>query len=78
MPELTLYVGKTCPFCRRVLDYLNQHPMPIQIKDVWSDEKAYQELLTLAGKSQVPCLKMDSTIVHESLDIIEVLKHIQT
>ncbi len=72
--KLILYIGNTCPYCARVTDYLKQHPMDIEIKDVWEDEKANQELLALAGRSQVPCLRIDDTYMHESLDIIEKLK----
>lgn len=78
MPHLILYIGKTCPYCKRVLDYLQQNPIPIEIKDVWSDEKANQEMLTLTGRSQVPCLRIDDNYMHESLDIIEKLKKINT
>ncbi len=78
MPKLTLYIGSTCHFCGRVTDYLRQHPMDIEIKDVWQDEKANQELLALTGgKTQVPCLRIDNTYMHESLDIIEKLKSFQ-
>jgi len=74
-PTLTLYIGNGCPFCRRVLDYLDQHPMPVKIIDVWSDDKALAELKQLAhGRTQVPCLKIDADYMHESLDIIEKLK----
>ncbi len=74
-PKLTLYIGGTCHFCARVTDFLKTHPMDITVKDVWKDEKANQELLALTkGKTQVPCLRMDDTYMHESLDIIEKLK----
>lgn len=74
LPKLTLYIGKGCRFCAKVTDYLAQHPMNIEIKDVWSDEAANQELLALSGKTQVPCLRMDNDYMHESMDIIAQLK----
>ncbi len=73
--QLTLYIGTSCVYCARVTHFLSMHPMEITIKDVWKDEKANQELLLLTGgKKQVPCLKIDDTYMHESLDIIEKLK----
>jgi len=77
-PQLTLYIGGSCPYCARVTDYLQKNPMKIEIKDVWSDESANKELLALTGgRTQVPCLKINDSFMHESLDIIEKLKEIQ-
>ncbi|MBS0289649.1 MAG: glutaredoxin [Proteobacteria bacterium] len=74
-PKLTLYIGTTCMFCAKVTDFLKSHPMEIEIKDVWADEIANQEMLTLTGgKAQVPCLRINDAYMHESLDIIEKLK----
>ena len=78
MANLILYVGGGCPYCQRVLDYLGQHPMQIQVKDVWGDDDAYQEMMKLTGRTQVPCLRMGDDYMHESLDIIEKLKAIQS
>lgn len=73
-PKLTLYIGTTCSFCARVTDYLRSNPLEIEIKDIWTDEAANQELLKLTGRSTVPCLRMGDNYMHESLDIIEKLK----
>lgn len=78
-PQLTLYIGGTCRFCARVTDFLKSHPMDITIKDVWTDEAANQELVKLTqGSTQVPCLRMGDEYMHESMDIIEKLKELQT
>jgi len=76
--KLTLYIGGTCRFSLKVVDYLKQHPMEIEIKDVWADDVAKQEMLALTqGSTQVPCLKIGEQYMHESLDIIERLKELQ-
>ena len=72
-PTLTLYIGKGCHFCKRVTDYLEKNPLSIEIKDAWGDEAVNQEMIALTGSSQVPCLKIDDTYMHESLDIIDKL-----
>ncbi len=72
--RLVLYIGKGCKFCDRVLDYLKQNPTEIEIKDVWGDDEAFEELKALADRTQVPCLKIDDSFMHESLDIIAKLK----
>ena len=76
-PKLTLYVGGSCRFCAKVLDYLKEHPLEIEIKDVWADQDANQEMLALTARTQVPCLRMGDEFMHESLDIIEKLKTLQ-
>ncbi len=75
--KLILYIGGTCHFCARVTDYLKQHPMDIEIKDVWADDAANQEMLSLTQRTQVPCLRMGDNYMFESLDIIEKLKEIK-
>ena len=71
---MILYIGKGCPHCERVLDFMAQHAISLPVQDVWSQEKAYQQLLQMTGKGQVPCLQYDNQFMHESLDIIEKLK----
>lgn len=73
---LILYVGGSCPYCARVTDYLRTNPIDIVIKDVWADEAANQEMISLTGRTQVPCLKIEGSYIHESLDIVEKLKEI--
>lgn len=73
MPKLILYIGKGCHFCKRVTDYLEKNPLPVEIKDAWADEAVNQEMIALTGSSQVPCLKIDERFMHESLDIIDKL-----
>ncbi len=77
MPKLTLYIGQGCHFCKRVTDFLEQHPMPIEIKDTWQDEAVNKEMIALTGSSQVPCLKIDDIYMHESLEIIDKLAQLQ-
>lgn len=77
-PKLILYIGKGCHFCKRVTDYLEKNPQEIEIKDAWSDDAANKEMLALSGSSQVPCLKIDDSFMHESLDIIEKLAELKS
>lgn len=72
--ELTLYVGASCPFCHKVIHFLNDYDIDIKIVDIWQDQKAAQEMTQLAGTRQVPCLKVGSTFMLESDDIIQQLK----
>lgn len=73
--NLTLYHFESCPFCRRVRDFLATNHIELPLKDTLLDTAARQELLKLGGKTQVPALRMaDDTILYESNDIIQWLR----
>jgi len=69
MNNLTLYHKSTCPFCIKVLHYMDQNHISIPLKSV-EDIDNYEELLKIGGKGQVPCLVIDGKPLYESDDII--------
>ncbi len=74
--ELNLYYFDTCPFCRKVLDYIDEADLRSEIvfKNTGNDPANREELISIGGKSMVPCLVIDGKALYESLDIIEFLK----
>lgn len=76
IPKLLLYSRASCPYCRRVTQFLAENNIHIEVKDVGMDKSAYQDMLQLSGTTQVPCLKIDNGFMLESLDIIDYLKKI--
>lgn len=70
MQNLVLYIFESCPFCKRVMKYIDKNNIKLEIKDTIEDYKAKQELMKLAGKTQVPCLVIDGKPLFESVDII--------
>lgn len=73
-PILVLYYKPTCPFCQKVLNFLEQNNLDVPLKNVDEDPKAREELLHLGGKTQIPCLFIDGKPLFESGDIIDWLK----
>lgn len=73
-PILVLYYKPSCPFCQKVLKFLEKNNLDVPLKNVDEDNKAREELLHLGGKTQVPCLFIDGTPLYESGDIIDWLK----
>lgn len=71
MPELTLYIMPTCPYCRKVQDFLKNNGFHVPLKDTSADPAVRQELCDIGGKSQVPCLVIDGKALYESNDIIQ-------
>ncbi len=74
---LDLFILETCPYCKKVLSFLDEHGIKynkIDIKNKTSEEA----LIQIGGKRQVPFLidKDRNIQMYESDDIIEYLKTI--
>ncbi|MBR5555493.1 glutathione S-transferase N-terminal domain-containing protein [bacterium] len=69
-----LYILKTCPFCKKVIDYMDSKNISYNILDV-SEPNNYQSLIDIGGKSQVPFLidNESGITLYESDDIINYL-----
>lgn len=72
--ELTLYYLPECPFCNKVLSFLEEQQISINKKNIQEDAAIKQELLNIGGKTQVPCLIINGKALYESSDIVEWLK----
>lgn len=66
----TLYTMSTCPFCRRVESFMKEHGINLPHKDILAEAGARDELISIGGKGQVPCLVIDGKALYESADII--------
>lgn len=66
----TLYTMSTCPFCRRVETFMKEHGIDLPRKDILAEVGARDELISIGGKGQVPCLVIDGKALYESADII--------
>ena len=71
-----LYMLESCPYCRKVINYLQDNKIKFLIKDI-SDSKYRTELIAFGGKEQVPYLYDSDTKtgLYESDDIINFLKN---
>ncbi len=73
-----LYFDRSCPFCQRVLRYLDSTEIEWEARELSTrqDSDNRNELIELGGKSQVPFLVDDSRDVkmYESGDIIDYLE----
>lgn len=71
---LELFILETCPYCHRVMDFLNEKEIEYKKIDI-SFPPNEQLLINLGGKRQVPFLvdKDNNTMMYESSDIIDYL-----
>lgn len=74
---LDLYILETCPYCRKVMCFLDENGVKYNKIDI-SDKAAEDALIQMGGKRQVPFLvDRDRNIqMYESNDIIEYIKTI--
>lgn len=74
MPKLELYYRPMCPFCQKVLRFIEENSISLELKDISGTPELGRELTSLGGKTQVPCLSIDGKTLYESDDIIQWLK----
>ncbi|HEY8362307.1 NrdH-redoxin [Soehngenia saccharolytica] len=74
MQNLKLYYMKGCPFCKKVIQFMERNNIEVEMVDIQADPKNEEELIKLGGKDQVPMLLIDGKPLYESNDIIQWLK----
>jgi glutathione S-transferase len=72
MEDLALYYSPTCPYSIKVLRFMEQNGIVIDLKSTMEPENL-QTLLEVGKKNQVPCLFIDGKALYESDDIIAYL-----
>ncbi|SEH47755.1 MULTISPECIES: glutaredoxin family protein [Atopobiaceae] len=72
--ELVLYYKPTCPFCAKVLDFMEEDGIELPLRNILTDDAALKTLIEVGGKKQVPCLFIDGEPLYESNDIIDYLR----
>lgn len=76
MPYLehhTLYYKKSCPFCQKVLRYMEEAKITMDTRDTLQPGNQ-NDLVHIGGKKQVPCLVVNHKAMYESDDIIAYLR----
>ncbi|MDY2986566.1 MAG: glutathione S-transferase N-terminal domain-containing protein [Peptoniphilus sp.] len=75
MKNLKLYYKPTCPYCVKVLNYMDENNIEtIELLNVDEIDGLRAELNERGGKTQVPALDIDGKIMYESDEIVEYLK----
>ncbi|QQK08462.1 glutaredoxin family protein [Miniphocaeibacter halophilus] len=76
MAKLELYYMSTCPFSKKVLNYIEENKIEDKIifKDINLNDYDKETLEKVTGKVQVPCIFIDGKPMFESDGIINYLK----
>ena len=69
-----LYHFEACPYCAKVRNAASELGLTLEMRDTRENNDYREELISLTGKTQVPCLVIDGEPMHESDDIIDYLK----
>lgn len=67
---LELFYMPSCPYCKKVLRFLDEHDISVPLRDITAEAAARDTLEHVGGKVQVPCLFIDGKPLYESDDII--------
>ena len=72
---IELFMLSTCPYCHKVMDYMDAHGIEYKMIDI-NDRQNEEVLIKIGGKRQVPFIvdKEHNIEMYESDDILEFLK----
>ena len=71
--DMVLYIKPGCPFCSKVMLFMEENGIEMKILDSTEPENS-QALLDMNGTTQVPCLVVDDKPMLESDDIVQYLE----
>lgn len=73
--DLKLMVTNTCPFCKPIIDKIEEENLNIEIINL-NEQREYMEVVfNIGGKMQVPMLLIDDEKgMYESKDILEFIE----
>ncbi len=63
MSDIKVYSTPTCPWCKRVKEFLKTNKVSFKDIDVSSDKKASAEMIKISGQSGVPVTDANGTII---------------
>ena len=63
MVKVTVFSTISCPWCRRVKEFLKANKIVFTNVDVGSDQKAAKEMVKKSGQTGVPVIDIDGKIV---------------
>lgn len=86
METYQLFKFDSCPFCARVMRFLDQSGIAVELQDIQRDRSAYEALVAGGGSQQVPCLRIQQgedgagqvRWLYESADIMTYLQQAQS
>jgi len=63
MVKVKVYSTKTCPWCHKVKEFLDEKKVKYEDIDVGADKKAAEEMVEKSGQMGVPVTDINGTII---------------
>jgi glutaredoxin 3 len=63
MANVKIYSTKTCPWCHKVRELLDEKKVKYEYIDVGVDQKAAEEMMEKSGQMGVPVTDINGTII---------------
>jgi glutaredoxin-like YruB-family protein len=75
MANVIVYSASWCPWCHKVKDFLDQHKIKYEVRDV-DEQKFAEEVVKKSGQGGIPVTDIDGTIVigYDTKKLKELLK----
>lgn len=62
MAQVTIYTTPTCGYCKAAKEYFKENNIDYSEKDVSTDDKAREDMITKSGQMGVPVIDIDGTL----------------
>ncbi len=63
VPDVTIYVTRTCHFCQKALAHLDREGVRYAKKDIQQDRQARDEILEVSGNTAVPVIVVGKSVI---------------
>ena len=60
--KVIVYMAEWCPWCHRAMDFLKEHKIPFEARDVEQGNYA-QESMKKSGQAGIPVIDIDGQVV---------------
>lgn len=64
--KIIVYTKTGCPWCRDVLDFLNEKGIKYEEREVTSNKAYFDEMVAVSDQSKAPTLDIDGKILADS------------
>lgn len=58
-----LYIKDGCPYCEEAMEFLDDHGVTYELKEVLNDPRAFEEMRRKSGQSKAPTLDFDGKVL---------------
>ena len=69
--NIVLYSSEFCPYCERVELFLKENKIDVEKIYLESAVHIRDDLISIGGMAQVPCLVIEGQALYESEDIVQ-------